>query len=147
MLDVGTAIREAYTTTLKDNVVINSLPVPFVDEKLETDIASADVYVLFLDQIEDEGTPNKTHFINEPLVRMRIVNRRKATNTKEVVEDISNQILQLLFPNRTTWNVTLPDPLKLTYARFLGANYNPLVQSSEGFLISKTLTFKNRITQ
>jgi hypothetical protein len=147
MTDVGEALRAAYNASLEGVVTIGATPVPFVDEKLETNIANANFYVLFLDQIEDEGQPNKTHFVNETFLRMRIVNRRKSTNTKEIVEDIANQILTALFPNRTTWNVSLSSPLKLTYARYVDGNYNPVSQSPDGLTISKTLTFKNRITQ
>lgn len=147
MLDIGTNIREAYTNTLQGYVSINAKDVPFVDEKMETNISETDVYVLFIDQNEDESIPNKTVFVNENFLRMRIVARKKATNTKEVVEDVARQILQRLFPDRMTWNVALSSPLYLTYARYVGGTYNPMVQTTDGFVISKTLTFKNRITQ
>jgi hypothetical protein len=148
MRDVGQAIRQAYFEALQGNVVFEGNAIPFVDEKLDIDINEQNIYVLFTTQDEEgQGVQNKTKFVSEVLLKMVIVNQRQATSTKETVEDISNQILQTLFPTRTTWSVSLASPLSLTYARFVNAQYNPLVQTDQGFQISKVLTFKNRITQ
>lgn len=148
MRDVGQAIRQAYFEALQGNVVFEGNVIPFVDEKLDIDINEQNIYVLFTTQDEEgQGVQNKTKFVSEVLLKMVIVNQRQATSTKETVEDISNQILETLFPTRTTWSVSLASPLSLTYARFVSAQYNPLVQTDQGFQISKVLTFKNRITQ
>lgn len=148
MIDVGLYLRQAYFTTLNGNVIYAAQPVPIVDEKLDIDINETDIYVLMTSQDENaEGIGNKTQFVNETLIRMQIVNQRSATNTKEVVEEVAGQILNVLFPSRTVWNVSLADPLNLTYARYVSGQYNPLVQTENGFAISKVLTFKNRITQ
>src|SRR5690348_7420668 len=98
MIDVGTALRAAYYAALKDHVMIEGSAVPFVDEKLDVNISEHDIYVLFTSQDEESGSvSNKTRFVNETLLNMQIVNLRRATNTKEVVEDVSNQILTRLF--------------------------------------------------
>lgn len=147
MIDIGTPLRTSYLSTLQGNVIISGQPVLFADEKLEASVASANHYVLLLDQIEDEGIPNKTKFVNDAILRMRIVDQRKATNDKEIVESISSQILNLLFPARATWNISLSAPLSLTSARFIGGEYSPFEETSNGFIITKVLSFRNRIVQ
>lgn len=148
MKDIGTLLRQAYFEALQGQVVYEGNAIPFVDEKLDIDINEQNIYVLFTTQDEEgSGVQNKTKFVSEVLLKMVIVNQRQATNTKETVEDISNQILETLFPSRTQWNLSLDNPLSLTYARFVSGQYNPLVQTDQGFQISKVLTFKNRITQ
>ena len=148
MKDVGLALRAAYYATLNGNITWESAPVPFVDEKLDVNISEQDVYVIMTSQDEEgESVSNKTKHVNETVLRMQVVNQRRATNTKEVVENVTNQILTLLFPTRTEWNVSLSSPLNLTFAKFSGAQYNPLEKNDQGFMISKVLTFKNRITQ
>lgn len=148
MIDIGMAIRKAYFDVLKDQLIVGGQPIPITDEKLDIDIENVQVYVLMTSQDEDlQNKSNKTHFAHELLNKLQIVHQRKATNTKEVVEDVSSQILTLLFPSRTKWNVSLPAPLHLVYARLQSANYNPVAQTVDGFAISKILTFKNRITQ
>lgn len=147
MIDVGMPLREAYFNTLNGNVTVNSVVVPFADEKLEANFADVNQYVLFMEQDETDTAQNKSVHVNEVQVRVRIVDQRKSTNDKEIVESIATQILTLLFPSRAVWNVVVDPPLRLTQARYVGGQYNPFSQSVDGFTVSKTLTFSNRITQ
>lgn len=148
MIDPGMQIRASYFSVLNGNITIEGSPIPIVDEKLDVNISEHDIYILMLDQIEDNETRAvKDKWVNEINFRMQICNQRKSTNTKEVVEDVSNQILTILFPTKQTTAIRLDDPLRLTYARKTSADYQPVVQNNNGFLISKILTFKNRITQ
>lgn len=147
MTDVGQAIRAAYFAVLDGQITIEGAAVPIVDEKLDVDISEQDVYVIMTSQDEDGNFSNKSRYVNEVTLRLQIVNQRRATNSKEIVEDVANQILMKVFPSRNTWSVSLDSPLHLTYAKYQSANYNPLIQNEQGFLISKILAFKNRITQ
>lgn len=147
MVDVGMAIRKSYYDALNGQIVIEGAQVPIVDEKLDVDISEQDIYVILTSQDEEGSASNKSRFVNETLLRMQIVNQRRATGSKEVVEDVAGQILEILFPTRTTWALSLASPLHLTSANYLGGQYNPIAQNEYGFFISKTLTFKNRITQ
>mgnify|MGYP001050902254 CR=1 FL=1 len=146
MVDTGKELRKAYFSLLSGQVTVEGSAIPFVDEKLEVNINEHDTYVMFTSQ-DEEDVSNKKHFANETLIRLQIVNQRKATNTKEVVESVSNQILSKLFPTRTSWAVSLSSPLSLTYAKYLNGSYNPVEMTDNGFVISKILTIKNRIVQ
>lgn len=148
MVDTGTAIRAAYFEILNGNVFIEGAAIPFVDEKLDAEISEQDIYVLFTSQDEEvESESNKSQTVNDVLTKMQIVNRRRATGNKEKVEDVSNQILTLLFPTVNTWAVSLDDPLYLVFSLFVNGQYNPIGKDENGFIVSKILTFKNRITQ
>lgn len=146
MVDIGQKIRKAYYEALTGNLVYESSVIPVVDEKLDVNITEHDIYVLMQAQNEVDRN-NKSFWARECDLSMRIVNQRKATNEKEVVEDVSNQILTILFPTRTTTSLAIDAPLKLVWARLINSEYSPLIQNETGLIISKTITFKNRITQ
>lgn len=148
MNDSGTAIRKSYFNALNGLIEIEGSPIPVVDEKLDVNITDHDIYVMMMDQVEDLSTNAvKTYWSNECLLRMQICNQRKATNTKEIVESVADQILTILFPDRLTNALSIDAPFSLTYAKYLNGQYSPVVQNQLGFIITKTLTFKNRITQ
>lgn len=146
MLDIGQKLRAAFFDALDGNLTWDGAAVPVVDEKLDVQISDQDVYILMTSQNEIDAN-NKSYWARECDIELVIINRRKATNTKEVVEDVSNQVLTLLFPDKNTTVLSVAAPLSLTYSRLTSAEYNPLVHTEDGFQISKKLTFKNRITQ
>lgn len=146
MVDVGQKLRKAYFQLLNGELIVDEGVIPIVDEKLDVDINEHDTYVLLTSQDETDAS-NKKYFVNETLIRLRIVNQRRATSTKEVVELVSDQILDKLFPTRTTCSLILDSPLSLTYARYVNGDYNPLEENENGFVVSKALVIKNRITQ
>ena len=146
MIDIGQKLRKAYFTALDGNLTWDGAAVPVVDEKLDVQITDQDVYVIMTAQNEVDAN-NKSYWARECDIEMRIINRRKATNTKEVVEDASNQVLTILFPTKNTVGISIDSPLSLTYSRLTNAEYDPLAQTDDGFVISKKLVFKNRITQ
>lgn len=148
MVDIGVHLRSAYYAVLNGNITIEGNQIPVVDEKLDVDVSEQDAYVMFITQTEEtETVANKTNYVNETLMRIQVVNQRRATNTKEIVEEVSSQILSLLFPAKNTTAITLGSPLNLTYAKYVTGDYRPLTKNDKGFLISKVLTFKNRVTQ
>jgi hypothetical protein len=148
MIDTGQQLRASYVAALNGNLSYEGSPVPIVDEKLDVQISEHDIYVMCMDQVEDaEAVKVKSHFSNETLLTLMVINQRRSTNTKEVVENVSNQILNILFPTVTTVGFTLSSPLKLVYAHYVNGEYNPVVQNEQGFIISKKLLFKNRLTQ
>ena len=146
MVDIGQKLRKAYFTALDGSITYEGSAVPIVDEKLDVNITEHDIYVLMTSQNEVD-TNNKSYFARECDIVLRVINRRKATGTKEAVENVSDQILTVLFPTKNTTGLTVDSPLKLSYARLTQAEYNPLAQEQDSFIISKSLTFKNRIIQ
>jgi hypothetical protein len=148
MRDVGRDIRKAYYTVLNESVFIEGAPIPIVDEKLDQQISEHDLYMLIGGQTEN-GTDNKTHWVREVDLVITVINRRKATNTKTVIEDISNQIMQIVFPAKNQTSISVASPFHLSYAKLLNpGEYGFFKNDTTGiFQISKQLTFRNRITQ
>lgn len=145
MIDVGTQIRKAYYDVLNTAVIINAGQVPIVDEKLDGQFSEQDIYML-IDSQKETPSDNKTKYANEIDLTIRVVNRRKATNSKTVVEDVSNQMLGLLFPVKNSNALTVAAPLSLTYARLIASEYQ-FEKTDDGWQIMKVLIFRNRITQ
>jgi hypothetical protein len=148
MNDAGGIIRKAFFDAL-DNEVENpenaANKIPVVDEKLDLNITEHDLYILIGGQ---GGTVLgiKDAWMKEIDISLTIVNRRKATNSKTYVENICDQILTILFPTRNTNGLTVASPFKLTYARLTSEQYN-FEKLADGWQISKTLVFRNHITQ
>jgi hypothetical protein len=148
MNDAGQAIRKSFFNALNnqvENPESAADKIPVVDEKLDLNITEHDLYILIGGQ---GGTvlPVKDAWMKELDLSLTIVNRRKATNSKTYVENICDQILTILFPTRNTNGLTVASPFKLTYARLTSEQYN-FEKLADGWQISKTLVFRNHITQ
>ena len=146
MIDVGQKIRKALYNSLVGQITIDGKVVQLVDEKLDSNIADIDVYVMFTSQSETQRDL-KNVWIREVDVVLQIINQRLTTNNREIVEDVSNQILNRLYPSKGVSNITIDSPLRLSYSTLIAADYNPIVQTENGFIVSKSLTLRNRITQ
>lgn len=146
MIDVGQKLRKAYFDLLDGNITYGGKTVPVVDEKLEMNINDTELYVIFTSQNE-VNVNTKSNWIREVEMAIRVVNYRQSTNTKEAVENVSSQILNILFPTKNTNSVSLDSPLKLSMAVLMNSEYNPVVQTENGFFVSKVLVIKNRVIQ
>lgn len=148
MNDAGQAIRKAYYDALNNQVNNPGNPgnfIPIVDEKLDVNITEHDLYMLIGGQ---GGTVDgvKGMWAKTLDISITVVNRRKATNSKTLIEDICDQMLTILFPTRTTNGLTVASPFKLTYARLINENY-AFDKETGDWVISKVLVFRNHITQ
>lgn len=146
MIDIGKKLRTGYFSLLNGNITIDGSPIPIVDEKLDALITDHDIYVVMSDQNE-RRIPNKTKFIANCDMSFIIVNKRNATASKEVVEEVSNQLLGLVFPTVANVAVSVEAPLRLSDAYLDSADYAPIDQMQDGFAITKTLIIKNTISQ
>lgn len=145
MNEWGNQLRKGYFTAWNNSVVIDTDPIPIVDEKLDENITEADLYILLGAQSET-AQDNKTYFAAEVDLVVTVVNRRKATNTKTLVEQVVNQMLTIIFPTKNTNTLSIESPYNLTYAKAISGEY-AFEKLQDGWKISKQITFKNRITQ
>ncbi len=147
MNESGGAIRKAYFEALNNQV---NHPeggptfIPVVDEKLDVNITEHDLYILISGQA---GTPKETKslWVKEEDINITVVNRRKATNSKVLIEDIADQVLTIILPTRTTNGLSIEAPFKLTYARLISDQTN-FERIADGWQVSKSLIFRNHIT-
>jgi hypothetical protein len=92
------------------------------------------------------GANTKSTWGKEVDLNITVVNRRKATNTKTTIEDIADQMLQILFPTRSTFGLSIDLPFRLSYVKYISDSYT-FEKISDGWQISKQIIFKTRITQ
>jgi hypothetical protein len=148
MNDAGQEVRKGFYDALKDAIAIPGDPVnkvPIVDEKLDLNITENDLYMLIGGQAINAANTKST-WGKEVDLNITVVNRRKATNSKTTIEDIADQILQILFPTRTTFGLSVDGPFNLTYVKYISDSYQ-FDKLNDGWQISKAMIFKTRITQ
>jgi hypothetical protein len=140
MKDSGTALRTAYFNAL------SGLGVPVVDGKVES-LGSGEEYIVLSDQ-SDEDRSNKSVFVTETTVQIDIYTRKKSVSGKKVVEDISNDVMDIILPTPSTHGLTIASPFLITYVKIGTGRAQAVKQvAANGFENIKTLQFKNRITQ
>lgn len=148
MTDPGQVVRKSFFDALNGQVTNpeNSVTtIPVVDEKLDLNITDADLYILIGGQAEN-SVNTKSSWVDEVDLSVTIVNRRKATNSKTIVESISDEMLGILFPSKTSFGIEITDPFKLSVMRKLSAQYT-FDKANDGWIISKAIIFRTRITQ
>lgn len=149
MTDPGQAVRKSFYDAINNQIDNPENPVnkiPVVDEKLDLNITEHDLYILIGNQSDSPGGV-KTVWAHEVDLTLTIVNRRKATNSKTLIENIATQIYQILFPTRTSFGITIPSPFKLSYVKRQPAAEYQFERTADGWTISKAVPFKTRITQ
>jgi hypothetical protein len=145
MNDAGQAVRKGFYEALNGQITIEGSPIPIVDEKLDLNITEHTLYMLIGGQ-QATGANTKTTWGKEVDLNITVVNRRKATNTKTIIEDIADQMLQILFPTRTTFGLSVGAPFNLSYVKYISDSYT-FEKITDGWQISKAMIFKTRITQ
>jgi hypothetical protein len=148
MNDAGQTVRKGFFNALTGAIAIPGDPinkVPIVDEKLDLNITEHDIYMLIGGQAAT-GADTKQTWGKEVDLNITIVNRRKATNSKTIIEDIANDMLQILFPTKTTFGLSVSTPFNLTYVKYISDSYS-FEKLVDGWQISKAMIFKTRITQ
>jgi hypothetical protein len=144
MRDVGTPVRKAIYDALNGTIIIEGAPVPFVDEKLDRGITESDIWVLLNSQ-DEQQVPLKSYWATEVTMTFLVINKRQATISKTIVEDVVNQILQILRPTKITVGITVPAPFKLSYLDVQTADYQA-EQVDASFRIKKQIIIKTRLT-
>jgi len=148
MNDAGQAVRKGFYNALNNVIAIPDDPigkVPIVDEKLDMGITEHDLYMLIGGQ-QANAADTKSTWAKEVDLNITVVNRRKATNTKTIIENIADQMLQVLFPNKTSFGLTIEAPFRLSYVKYVSESYQ-FEKMADGWQISKAIVFKTRITQ
>lgn len=96
MIDVNRLFRKAAYEALSGNLTHDGGQVPVYDEKLGAN--TNNIYVLV--QSQSTNTANTfSSFSQTGTLVLQVVHKSWDGVTKDVIEDISNQILQILFPN------------------------------------------------
>lgn len=146
-IDVDEPLRAAYVTALRGKIFYDAGEIPVVDEKLHHRISEHNIYVKLSNQNTIQQN-NKRRFAAQVELRAEIVHRSNSEGGKMVVDNIANQVVQLLFPDKKSTTISLASPLHLTFARLESSDTSSLLKlDGVGFLMMKTLIFFNRVTQ
>ena len=146
MKDPGTAIRKSYFEALNQQIVIEGAFIPVVDEKLDEQITEQDIYIALSTQ-SDNPRPNKSYFASDITIAAVIVQNTKAAVSKEIVEDVSNQMLQIVIPSVGNHGLTIDAPFRITYVKLDSGQTQGAKLDNGDYVIAKQLNFRNRITQ
>lgn len=148
MNETGQVVRKAFFNALNDQIANpenGSATVPIVDEKLDLNITEHDLYMLIGGQAATPANTKQT-WGSEVDLNITIVNRRKATNSKTIIEAIADEVMQVLFPTKTSFGITINPPFKLSYVKYISDSYQ-FERVANGWEIKKSIIFKTRITQ
>ena len=126
MRDTSKQLRNAVFACLDGNLG----GVPIFDEKRWVNSA-ATLFVLCSTQQETPTEDNDCTWINRSSIDLEIISKTGSEVTKDTIDDLSNTILTLLLPTRSTSGVTPPAGLEFT---------NPIVESviSRNISLSET---------
>lgn len=145
MKDYGTILRKAYYDVIRNNVIVDSAPVPIVDEKIEDQPNSS--VIIKIGTQDTQQTNTKNHFRAQCRVTVEIIQFTQSVITKLLIDDVANQILTLLYPTRKTNTLIVPSPYQLPVSELETTDTSPFVQQKAGLSISKVLVFNNIINQ
>lgn len=143
MKDIGKVIRTAIVTALDGNITYNSINVGIFDEAPTE--AQTQPYIILSTQTESDAS-NNARFVTEGSILLDIVTIQGASVTKEIAENISDQILDILQPTVTTTGLTLQTGFSLTYFRKESATYLHATTNTSQML-RKVLRFAFRIQE
>lgn len=149
MIDPGQVVRKAIFDALNnqiDNPENMANKIPVVDEKLDLYISEHDLYILMGNQSDNPGGV-KNVWASEVDITLIVVQNRSATNSKTVVENIVDQIFAILFPTRTDFGITVPNPFRLSYVKKLPPAEYDFTKSDYGWKIRKAVPLRTRVTQ
>lgn len=107
MRDSMKQIRLAINTLINGTVMYNGIAIPCYDEKIFTG-ETPDLYILYSTQQESPG-PDQTDctFNMNSSIDIEIIRRTGSEVSKDAVDDVSNDIMQLVIPSQGTAGFTL----------------------------------------
>jgi hypothetical protein len=145
MRDHGYKLRKAFFTALNTHVTLNTHAVPVVDGKLET-IPEDRVSIVFGDQ-SDVDRSNKSAFVVQTTFDIAVVDKRKATSSRQDVDDVCDQILNIVKPTITSTGLSIESPFVISTLSFLtGLSLRVQVEQNV-FIQVKRIQFIIRVTQ
>lgn len=146
MRDHSYQLRKAMFEALDGNLTLNANPVPVVDGKLES-LPAEGVFVVFGDQ-SDSDKSNKNAFVVSTSFDLAIVDKRMATSSRQDVDDVCDQVLQIIKPTTSTTGLSIADPFRITSLTYLsGLSTKVQTDQQNQFIQVKRIQFLIRITQ
>lgn len=136
------ALRNAYFNVLNGNLSYNSINVPVFDNKVESPNDS--LYVLLTDQASSYNG-NFARAAWDSLFQIKIISKQYNSVSKDIVDDICQQIEDIISPDTTTIGLQAHTGWQIINVYVNTCNYTELEISSTQTVIQKIVTFSNQI--
>ena len=142
MIDVQAKIREAYYTALNGQLTYDASPVPVVDDKLEDD-QNDTLYVVMSTQTAVDDSPFGK-FDHETTMLLDIVYCPQDTVSKDVVDNVAQQIFNIILPTPETHGLTATG-VQITNVTVENDSYLSFVLSNSRSVMRRLIRFKQLI--
>lgn len=148
MREAGTQVRTSIYNALNGNVTIDTDPVGVFDGKFE-EIANIDegVWIIIGEQTSNDQS-NKHQFASEEGIEILIANKTKNVGGKEIVESVSDEVMDIILPTVSTHGLTIASPFSIVFVKYDNSRANKVDQAiAKQFDNLKTLNFLIRVIQ
>ena len=103
MKDTKKILRHAVFNALDGNITYEGNNIPVYDEKNENE----NIYILLSNQQEFDDSPDGS-FITRSTIDYEVVQQTGFSVSKDAIDDINEQILEIIIPNQGETGLTIP---------------------------------------
>ena len=138
--------RLAIFNALNGQLSYNSTPVPVTDErKLQSDTSK--IYVIFGRQTETPIEENDCAFITQSTIDLLIVSKTFSETSKDTVNDIADDILELLLTTPQINGFTEPSGFQVQNIKLGYSETGTMRMNSTDIMLTQLLTITAQIVQ
>lgn len=112
MKETKKIIRQAIYDAINGNITIGSTTIPVSDEKNDND----NLYILLSSQQEVDDNTSDT-FITSSTIDIEVVQQTGYSVSKDDIDDITEQILEIIIPTPMTNGLTAPTGIQIMNVR------------------------------
>jgi hypothetical protein len=105
--DTKKILRQAIYDALNGNIIINSLPVLVIEEKLRS-TQNPNLFIILSNQYENDEERNSSTWITRSSIDIEIIHKTGSDVSKDVIDNVYNQLLEIVFPTREALGLTVP---------------------------------------
>lgn len=107
MKDTKKILRTAIYNALSGNITYDSVAVPVFDEKAP-DGNTYDRFIILSTQQETSFDRNSSVWITNSSIDIEIYDKTQSESSKDAVNDIYEDVLEIIFPTVSTIGITIP---------------------------------------
>ena len=146
MRDTMDILQMAVFGALNGNLSYNSANVPVYDEKKEVG-QNDNLYVLLSTQQENDNPQTSDAFITDSSIDIEITHKTGFEVSKKVLNNISNQILEILIPTPSTNGMAVQNLFQIQNVRRTASITRNLSISETQSVLQKIITISAQIVE
>ena len=146
MKDALKTLRTAYTTLLAGAIEYNGSEIPVYDQ--EADPSGNDFYIV-LSTATDVPVENRGRFINETTLLVDVITRVNYTMTKqtEIVDSITQKVLQLILPSVGSSGLASTADFQITNVKKESSEHLPILDSGTKKIVRRVTRFSQTLIE